>query len=352
MRFPLLQFIFRILLLGPLAWRSTPGAEVGLTEMRSVLVQDYANLATRLTGAAAGAAETLSRALERLRAEPTQANLNLAREAWMEARKAYLRTEPLRFGGGPIDDDDGPEQEINPWPIDPAVVNELLSNTKDVPRFTSELLRQRHQVGGVDQATVGFQVLAYLLWRSGEAPESRTTEYLVVCGEVLLEDLKSVATEWTVDKVGTFRAMFLEEPALAVQRIITGLALLGGGELATTRLQLPLDARERMETTSPYADFSQAEVRVTVDTLGAFWQILEGFAKLADPAGVDRLREETKRMQTLVVQLPKNFYEGGGAAEQVTHELILALEDQAASLRALGQGLGLNIPLEVGPEGE
>ena len=55
-------------------------------------------------------AQALDAAIDSFVAAPSQAGLEAARDAWLEAREPYLQTEVYRFYDGPIDNpEDGPE---------------------------------------------------------------------------------------------------------------------------------------------------------------------------------------------------------------------------------------------------
>ncbi len=327
-----------------LAVESTPEA------VRRDCAVAYATAATHLTAEAAETAEIFFQTVKKLAANPQNSLLEDARSAWRLARRAYLLTEPLRFSGGPIDDDDGPEQSINPWPIQESLVETLLHDHREA--LTPALLQRRHQVAAPDEATCGFSVLAYLLWETAEPLDARRCEFLRSAAQLLRDDMVGVAEEWKADQIGNFHAMFVEAETLAIQRMITGPSLLGGGELATTRLQLPCDTQDGHDTTAPFSRDAGTEARLTVQALSQFWHCLEPYAKRVDAPLAGQIAVQTQRMETLAGKLPEEFFAPAGDPAKITHQLILALEDQAASLRKLGRSLNLNIPLEVGPEGE
>ncbi|MFT7402171.1 MAG: putative iron-regulated protein [Hydrogenophaga sp.] len=54
---------------------------------------------------------------------PSLDGIQKVRNAWLTAREFYGQTEAFRFYGGPIDDNQGPEGQINAWPLDEAYVN-------------------------------------------------------------------------------------------------------------------------------------------------------------------------------------------------------------------------------------
>ena len=74
----------------------------------------------------------LKAAVDALVADPTQANFDAAKEAWLAANEPYGQTEVYRFRVGPIDallpdgslgqEGDGPEGAINAWPLGEALI--------------------------------------------------------------------------------------------------------------------------------------------------------------------------------------------------------------------------------------
>ncbi|MEW8497141.1 MAG: imelysin family protein, partial [Candidatus Thiodiazotropha taylori] len=79
-------------------------------------------------------AEGLKIALAALRADPTETTLNMAKRAWLAAREPYGQTEVYRFRLSPIDstnynDEDGPEGDINAWPLGEALIDYMNVDT-------------------------------------------------------------------------------------------------------------------------------------------------------------------------------------------------------------------------------
>ncbi|MCG8313908.1 MAG: hypothetical protein MI976_11885 [Pseudomonadales bacterium] len=76
-------------------------------------------------------AEALQDALVAFRRDPSEANLLAAKRAWLVAREPYGQTEVYRFRDSPIDDEDGPEGDINAWPLGEALIDDVVTNTTD-----------------------------------------------------------------------------------------------------------------------------------------------------------------------------------------------------------------------------
>jgi len=81
-------------------------------------------------------AKELKIALENLRTNPTDATLEAAKKAWLVAREPYGQTEVYRFRNSPIDStnysaEDGPEGDINAWPLGEALIDYVKTNNTD-----------------------------------------------------------------------------------------------------------------------------------------------------------------------------------------------------------------------------
>ena len=84
----------------------------------------YADLVAAAYQASIDSATTMQVAIEAFLSDPTDENLAAAKAAWVAARDDYTPTEAFRFYDGPIDNpDDGPEGQINAWPLDEAYID-------------------------------------------------------------------------------------------------------------------------------------------------------------------------------------------------------------------------------------
>ncbi|MBV1881489.1 MAG: hypothetical protein KUG82_07640 [Pseudomonadales bacterium] len=77
-------------------------------------------------------AEDLQTALSTFKASPTAENLDAAKRAWLIAREPYGQSEVYRFRLSPIDstnysDEDGPEGDINAWPLGEALIDYVVT---------------------------------------------------------------------------------------------------------------------------------------------------------------------------------------------------------------------------------
>ena len=100
------------------------------------VVDTNADIAFAIYSDAVTTAEALKDAIDAFAAEPTQDNLDAAKTAWLVAREPYGQSEVYRFRLSPIDStdydsEDGPEGDINAWPLGEALIDYVATNTTD-----------------------------------------------------------------------------------------------------------------------------------------------------------------------------------------------------------------------------
>ncbi|MEM6989939.1 MAG: imelysin family protein [Myxococcota bacterium] len=112
------------------------GVEHDLGQLQMVL-ETNADIAFAAYSDSVTTAQALSDAIDALVADPTQANLDAARDAWLVSREPYGQTEVYRFRASPIDDtnydagdgEDGPEGDINAWPLGEGLIDYVVTGT-------------------------------------------------------------------------------------------------------------------------------------------------------------------------------------------------------------------------------
>ena len=84
------------------------------------MVTHYTDLAHATYEDALITARALDEATDRLIANPTEANLKAAKEAWLASRVPYQQSEVFRFGNAIVDDWEG---QLNAWPLDEGLID-------------------------------------------------------------------------------------------------------------------------------------------------------------------------------------------------------------------------------------
>lgn len=229
--------------------------------------------------ASAASASVMDAAIDDFLADPTEATLEAAKSAWLDARDDYGPTEAFRFYDGPIDaPDDGPEGLINAWPMDEAYVDYvegapdagIINDVDAFPVIDAELLLAQNEVGGETNISTGWHAIEFLLWGqdlSVDGPGNRPVEdytvndnadrrstYLAVASDLLVDHLDGLVAAW--DEGGdNYRAEFTSvETDEALRRIITGIGELSRGELAGERMAVAYEARSQEDEHSCFSD--------------------------------------------------------------------------------------------------
>lgn len=100
------------------------------------LLETNADIAFAAYSDSLDTAIALQEAIDAFAADPTQENLDAAKAAWLVAREPYGQTEVYRFRLSPIDstnymDEDGPEGDINAWPLGEALIDYVTNSGPD-----------------------------------------------------------------------------------------------------------------------------------------------------------------------------------------------------------------------------
>jgi putative iron-regulated protein len=102
----------------------------------SKVLETNADIAYAAYSDAVTTAKALQTALQTFREDPTEENFVAAKTAWLVAREPYGQTEVYRFRLSPIDStdyssEDGPEGDINAWPLGEALIDYVQTNDTD-----------------------------------------------------------------------------------------------------------------------------------------------------------------------------------------------------------------------------
>jgi putative iron-regulated protein len=271
------------------------------------------------------AAREMQASIGRFLADPSAATLAQARKSWLAAREWYGQTEGYRFYGGPIDDDDGPEGQINAWPMDEAYVDGIpdqpdvgIINDRSRP-VTRELLVEANERGGEENVSTGWHAIEFLLWGQdlandgpgarpytdfvdGRRPNAdRRRQYLAMVTGLLIDDLQSLVDAWAPGRKN-YRADFESGGIESVRKIIVGLGSLSRGELAGERLEVAANTQDQEDEHSCFSDNTHRDVVANAVGIANAWQgsyrrrdgstlrgaSLESLVAAADPALANR----------------------------------------------------------------
>lgn len=233
----------------------------------------YANYTDTLN-----AAQTMQTAIDEFLKAPSQAGLFTARKAWLNAREFYGQTEAFRFYGGPIDDENGPEGQINAWPMDESYVDyvEGASNSGFINNPDFEINRaaliDNNERGGEENVATGWHAIEFLLWGQdlnekgpGNRPYTdyvkgkgqnaeRRAAYLREVTALLIHDLQTLQSAWAPRNPDNFRASFERDGKESIRKMLVGLGSLSRGELAGERLEVALFSQDQEDEHSCFSD--------------------------------------------------------------------------------------------------
>ena len=274
-------------------------AALSAVDERDVLMH-YADLAHAMYSDSLTTAGTLQEAVNNLVANPTEDNLNAAKDAWLASRVPYQQSEVYRFGNAIVDDWEG---KVNAWPLDEGLIDyvdsgygteseenpgysaNVVANSSftfsgeevDASSITKELLADTlHELGGVEaNVATGYHAIEFLLWGqdlngtgsgAGMRPASdfdsanctggncdRRVDYLREATDLLVDDLTWMAAQWAPG--GEAHTHFMNvDVNEGLTSIVTGMGSLSYGELAGERMQLGLLLHDPEEEHDCFSD--------------------------------------------------------------------------------------------------
>jgi putative iron-regulated protein len=264
------------------------------------ILANYADIGRAVYEDSVDAAVALKAKVTALVAEPTEANLKAARQAWIAARVPYMQSEAFRFGNPEVDDIEG---DVNSWPLDEGLIDyvdataygtesdsnpyytldviahpqlRLGNKTVDAAKISKQLIASLEEAGDNEaNVAVGYHAIEFLLWGqdlngtgpgAGNRPASdydtkncshgncdRRADYLSAATDLLIDDLTRMRNLFTADGAVRKRLM-AGKPADGLVTIFTGLGSLSYGELAGERTKLGLMLHDPEEEHDCFSD--------------------------------------------------------------------------------------------------
>lgn len=342
----------------------------------------HANYADALAGA-----EDLHTAIHEFVDDPSAATLEAARDAWLAARESYGQSEGFRFYDGPIDNtENGPEGRINAWPLDEVFIDYvaddansgLVNDTANFPDLTEDVIAGQNENPGEKDISVGYHAIEFLLWGQdlsadgpGDRPytdyvtgnegtaenQDRRATYLTTIADMLIDDLESVADEWTANE-NNYRKDFVEGSRDdALGKMLTGIGSLSGAELAGERMTTALENRDQEDEHSCFSDNTHRDLYLNALSVQNVY--LGNYADLDGP-GIDalvvqldpqlnqrvhdQLEESLEALEDIPVPFDQALTTTTGRARIDT--AIRSLQDLTESLADVAEVLGVEITLE------
>jgi putative iron-regulated protein len=328
----------------------------------------------------------LNAAIDRFTDDPTDATLAAAKQAWLDARVLYGPTEAFRFYDGPIDNpEDGPEGQINAWPLDEAYIDYvegdadagIVNDVTGVPEITPDVLVAANEKDGETNISTGWHAIEFLLWGQdlsadgpGNRPVSdyttapnaqRRATYLALLGQLLVDDLTSVRDQWAPE-ADNYRADFVADPHQAISDIFRAMGALSQGELAGERIGVAYDSKDQEDEHSCFSDNTTADIAgnakgirmvYTADHPGIDGPSLSDAVAAVAPDLDEALRASLDDTVAHAEALPAPFdqlFVGDDDAPGRVQLLALieGLQDQGDLIADTAGQLGYSISLEIG----
>jgi len=276
----------------------------------------YASYTDSLTTAIA-----LKKAVANLVNNPSEATHQAAKQAWLDSREPYGQTEIYRFQEGPIDDDlstaepeDGPEGQINAWPLAEGMIDYVDSTllyvqaggdaiTTSMPQYASDnanmvadrdFVITKQNIADLNEAmddganvTTGYHAIEFLLWgqdtnakdavkRDATGGHRSYTDYLTGSGctngncdrrgaylmavtDLLVDDLASVSAQWD-PAIGSHYTNFVAGSEDSLQKLLNAMGQLSYGELASERIKIALMSDSQEDEHSCFSDNTHRDI--------------------------------------------------------------------------------------------
>ncbi len=350
---------------------------------KQAVIETYADIAEAMYQDSLMLARDLDAAIERLIAEPGEATLTAAREAWLAARVPYQQTEVYRFGNAIVDDWEG---RVNAWPLDEGLIDYVDTgygtDSEDNPLYTANVIASTtldygaepidaseidrtllddtlHEIGGIEaNIAIGYHAIEFLLWgqdlngtgpgnggrpwtdyASGEQCSNgnceRRARYLDVATDLLIDDLAWMAEQWEAD--GEARRTLTEgDPDAGIATMLTGLGSLSYGELAGERMQLGLMLNDPEEEHDCFSDNTHNSHYYNVVGMQAVY--------LGRYQRIDGDEVSGPSLSELVAAANPELDEEMRARLDATHAAMNALKQRAESVEAYDQMLAADNP--------
>lgn len=170
--------------------------QASLSQIKANVAKSNADMAFANYSDSLETAQNLRQVLQTFVAQPTEANFEAAKQAWLAAREPYGQTEVFRFREGPIDtlradgtygvEGEGPEGRLNAWPLGEALIDyvatnidgdagpespanalgqNLIANVQDFPEINKQVLLDYFEHGEDERnVTTGYHAIEFLLW--------------------------------------------------------------------------------------------------------------------------------------------------------------------------------------------
>lgn len=357
-------------------------------ELKKVVL-NYANIVHASYVDSLNLAKNMQEKINNFLEAPSQKGLDEAKQSWIDSRFPYLQTEVYRFYGGPIDDEDGPEGLLNAWPMDESYVDYVKGSPKsgivnkpaDYPEITQELLLSLNEKEGEENISCGYHAIEFLLWGQdfntdgpGNRPftdyttaanADRRKEFLKITVNLLIENLQSLVNEWAPEEENYRNSFVNLKPKESFQKILLGMTLLAGFELAGERILVAYESKAQEDEHSCFSDTTHNDSIYDIVGIKNVWtgkytsadgSIIEGpgirnFALSIDTDLTEKIDNSLKLALKTSMEIPRPFdqailAEKGSDTSNSIISLVEELENTADNLVIMAEKSGVKISRE------
>ena len=217
----------------------------------NVILKTYEDLANKTA--------LLLTATQVLEANPTAANLEAAKTAWVSARSPWEQSEGFLFG--PVDQE-GLDPSLDSWPVNVIDLNNVLNSSNEL---TVAFLAQQ------EGTLKGFHTIEFLLWgESGNKQvgdfTTRQFEYLAAASGALAADAQELYDLWkpsggnfvsNVTNAGNGSQVYISQKA-ALEEITNALVIIAD-EVANGKINDPFAQQDLSLEESQFSNNSKAD---------------------------------------------------------------------------------------------
>jgi len=219
----------------------------------NVILKTYEDLANK--------AQALFTATQALENNPTSANLEGAKAAWVAARSPWEQSEGFLFG--PVDQE-GLDPSLDSWPVNVIDLNNVLASSN---ALTVAFLAQQ------EGTLKGFHTIEFLLWGENSNKQvsdftTREYEYLAAAAGALNADAQELYNLWKPDggnfisnilNAGNGSQVYVSQKS-ALEEITNALIIIadevGNGKINDPFVQQDLTLEESRFSANSKADFA------------------------------------------------------------------------------------------------
>ncbi len=249
-------------------------------------------------------AKEMQTAIDAFVAAPSEAGFKAAKDSWKAARVPYGQTEAFRFYDGPIDNaTDGPEGQLNAWPMNEAYVDYVEGSTTSGIVNATNIMITKEKLSGLNEGgegdifgegaafdadaavSTGYHAIEFLLWgqdrfadsagkrpytdyltdASATAPNGdRRGTYLKMATELLIDDLQKMVDAWAPGQENYRKTFLAGDADQNLRNIIAAIGILAKGELGGERMDVALSTNDQEDEHSCFADNTHVDIQMNL----------------------------------------------------------------------------------------